>query len=207
MLVDWGGRMPLEDSVTDWIHALKDGDQRAAQQLWQHFVERLLQVARSQLGQSPRRAADEEDVVVSAFDGLCRGVQEGRFPSLHDRDDLWQILVMLTERKAASQQRRELAAKRGGGKVRGDSLLHRARRSGEAGETEQLADTEPTPELAVQITEELGELLDKLNDWMLVRIAVDKLHGYTNEEIAERLDISLRSVERKLRLIRTIWEA
>lgn len=199
--------MSLEDSVTDWIHALKDGDQRAAQQLWQHFVERLLQLARRHLGQTPRRAADEEDVVLSAFDGLCRGVQEGRFPDLHDRDDLWQILVMLTERKASSQQRRELAAKRGGGKVRGDSLLHGAGFSGESGETEQLVDTEPTPELAAQLTEELGGLLEKLNDWMLVRIAVDKLHGYTNQEIADRLEISLRSVERKLRLIRTIWEA
>ena len=116
--------MPVEDSsVTEWIHALKDGDQQAAQQLWQHFAERLQEVARSQLGQVPRRAADEEDVVLSAFDGLCRGVQEGRFPNLHDRDDLWQILVMLTQRKAASQQRRVLSAKRGGGKVRGDSLL------------------------------------------------------------------------------------
>ncbi len=199
--------MPLEDTVTDWIHALKDGDQRAAQQLWQHFVERLLQLARHHLGQTPRRAADEEDVVLSVFDGLCRGVQEGRFPDLYDRDDLWQILVMLTERKASSQQRRELAAKRGGGKVRGDSLLRPARVLGEGGQTGQFADTEPTPDFAAHTTEELGDLLERLNDWKLVRIAVDKLHGYTNEEIAERMDISLRSVERKLRLIRTIWEA
>ena len=53
----------------------------------------------------------------------------------------------------------------------------------------------------------LFNVLDKLDDWTLVRIAVDKLHGYTNEEIADRLDMSLRSVERKLRLIRTIWAA
>lgn len=199
--------MPLEDSVTDWIHALKDGDQGAAQQLWQRFVDRLLKIARSQLGQAPRRMADEEDVVVSAFDDLCRGVQEGRFPNLYDRDDLWQILVMLTERKATSQRRRELAAKRGGGKVRGDSILHRIGSPGDGGDTEQQADTLATPELAIQIADELGELLEKLNDWMLVRIAVDKLHGYTNEEIADRLDMSLRSVERKLRLIRMIWES
>jgi len=198
--------MPLEDSVTDWINALKDGDQRAAQQLWQRFVDRLLEIARNRLRHSPRRAADEEDVVVSAFDDLCRGVQEGRFPNLYDRGDLWQVLVMLTERKATSQRRRELAAKRGGGKVRGDSILGRVGKSDD-GETEQLVDTMATPELAIQIADELGELLDKLNDWTLVRIAVDKLHGYTNEEIADRLDMSLRSVERKLRLIRTIWAA
>ena len=198
--------MPLEDSVTDWIKALKDGDQRAAQQLWQRFVDRLLEIARNRLRHSPRRAADEEDVVVSAFDDLCRGVQEGRFPNLYDRDDLWQVLVMLTERKATSQRRRELAAKRGGGKVRGDSILRRVGKSDD-GETEQLVETMATPELAFEIADELGELLDKLNDWTLVKIAVDKLHGYTNEEIADRLGMSVRSVERKLRLIRTIWAA
>jgi DNA-directed RNA polymerase specialized sigma24 family protein len=79
--------------------------------------------------------------------------------------------------------------------------------SSEPDETEQLVDTEPTPELAAQMAEELCGLFDRLDDWTLVRIAVDKLHGYTNEEIAERLDTSLRSIERKLRLIRTIWKA
>ena len=42
---------------------------------------------------------------------------------LDDRGDLWQVLVMLTKRKAIGLLRREQAAKRGGGQVRGESAL------------------------------------------------------------------------------------
>jgi DNA-directed RNA polymerase specialized sigma24 family protein len=199
--------MQLEDTVTDWIHALKDGDEWAAEQLWQRFADRLLEIARKRLGDKPRGAADEEALVVSIFEDLCRGVREGRFPNLHDRDDLWQILLMLTKRGATSRRPRELAAKRDGSQDRRDSIFRRVGSWNDGGDTEQLTDTIAAPELAIHIADDLGPLLGKLNDGTLVRIAVDKLHGYTNEEIADRLGISLRSVERKIRLIQTIWEA
>ena len=44
--------------------------------------------------------ADEEDVALSAFDSFFRSAEQGRFPRLSDRDDLWQILVLVTTRKA-----------------------------------------------------------------------------------------------------------
>ena len=46
-----------------------------------------------------RRAADEEDVALSAFDSFCRGAEQGRFPQLDGRDDLWHLLVVITVRK------------------------------------------------------------------------------------------------------------
>lgn len=49
---------------------------------------------------SPCRVADEEDVVAVAFASFCRGIAANRFAVLDDRDDLWQVLVVLTERKA-----------------------------------------------------------------------------------------------------------
>jgi hypothetical protein len=45
--------------------------------------------------------ADEEDVALSAFDSLCRGVEAGRFPQLFDRSDLWLVLVLVTTYKVA----------------------------------------------------------------------------------------------------------
>lgn len=95
---------------------------------------------------------------------------------LDDRDDLWQVLVVLTERKAVDQLRREQAAKRGGGCVRGESALNVAPpgHSTEDG-LDQLVDYRPTPEFAAQIAERLEHLLDVLNDDTLRRIACDKL--------------------------------
>ncbi len=76
-------------------------------------------MASRKLGDLPRRVADEEDVVLSAFHDFLRGVEEGRFTRLDDREDLWQVLVMLTERKAIGLRRKTQAEKRGGGQVRG----------------------------------------------------------------------------------------
>jgi hypothetical protein len=59
---------------------LQAGDSQAAAGLWQRYFDRLVEVARGKLRHAPRRAADEEDVALSAFDSLCRGVAAGRFP-------------------------------------------------------------------------------------------------------------------------------
>ncbi|HEY2154573.1 MAG TPA: ECF-type sigma factor, partial [Isosphaeraceae bacterium] len=37
-------------------------------------------------------------------------------------------------------------------------------------------------------------------------VAIAKLEGLTNEQIAARLNRALRTVERRLKLIRKIWE-
>ena len=78
----------------------------------------LVGLARSKLGDVPRRAEDEEDVALAAFASFCKGIEAGRFSRLDDRDDLWQVLIVLTERKAVDQVRRERAQKRGAGDVR-----------------------------------------------------------------------------------------
>ncbi|MDA1051275.1 MAG: ECF-type sigma factor [Planctomycetota bacterium] len=194
------------DTVTAWLDRLKADDSDAAVDLWHRYVGELIRLARSKLGRSPRRAADEEDVVVSAFDAFFRGVEDGRFSRLNDRDDLWQVLVMLTERKAINQIRRERAAKRGDGRLRGESALAGAHGSSYPNGLGQVAANEPTPEFAAQFREQFGQLLNCLDDDLLRQIAVGKLEGYTNTELAERLNLSLRAVERKLSIIRRRWE-
>ena len=53
---------------------------------------------------------------------------------------------------------------------------------------------------------EFESLLNQLEDSELQRIALLRFEGYGNKEIADELDCSLRSVERRLQLIRRIWE-
>ena len=64
---------------------------------------------------------------------------------------------------------------------------------------------EPTPEFAAQVAEECRRLLDRLDDETLRQVAVWKMEGYTNDEIAGRLDCSRRTVTLKLDAIRVIW--
>jgi DNA-directed RNA polymerase specialized sigma24 family protein len=196
--------MAPEGSVTYWIHLLRAGDQAALEKLWEGYFRRLVGLARARLRDAPLRAADEEDVALSAFDSFYRGVQEGRFPRLLDRDDLWQLLVVLTARKASNLARDERAQKRGGGAVRHASALPGAGEEGQA--FADLIGREPDPAFAAQVGEECRRLLGQLEDAELRSVAVWKMEGHTNEEIAALLDRSLPTVERKLARIRRAWE-
>lgn len=197
--------MSEEESITRWLAHLKAGRSDAGREIWQRYVAQLVRLARRKLGRTPRRAADEEDVVLSAFAGFLKGVEEGRFLRLADRDDLWQVLVMLTERRAIALRRRELAIKRGGGEVRGESALAVHEGNGSHRGLDQKPDREASPEFATEMTEQLRFLLDQLGDQTQRRIALGKLEGKTNKELSDELDISLRAVERKLSMIRDKW--
>jgi DNA-directed RNA polymerase specialized sigma24 family protein len=139
---------------------------------------------------TPRQAADEEDVALSAFKSFCHRAGQGKFPRLEDRDDLWKILMTITVRKA-------------------QQLVRKERRRPAKCELElvkdQIAEREPTPEFAALVNDEFERLLRLLDDEKLRQTAVLKLEGYSNKEIADRLGRSLSYVERKLRLIRDTW--
>jgi DNA-directed RNA polymerase specialized sigma24 family protein len=195
--------MAFTGSITDCINKLKAGDPVAAQQLWERYFQRLVRLARKHLQRRRPRAADEEDVALSAFDSFCRGAEAGRFPQLNDRDNLWRLLVVITVRKASHLLRAEGRQKRGGKVV----PLPEPTVSGdlEVG-LEQFLSREPAPEFAALVAEEYQRMLAKLDDLALQTLVSWKMEGYTNEEIARKLQCAPRSVYRKLCIIRGQWE-
>jgi DNA-directed RNA polymerase specialized sigma24 family protein len=188
--------MAPEGSVTRWIDQLQAGDLAAAQPLWERYFQLLVELARRRLLGAKAHAADEEDVALSAFDTFCRGLKRGRFPDLQDRDNLWKLLVVLTARKACRLMRDERRLKRGGAQP---ALANE--------ELAQVLSQEPSPEFAVECAETCRHLLDRLGDDELRTVALSKMEGYTTKEIAGRLNRAPRSIERKLRLIRGLWES
>jgi len=196
-----------DDSVTQWVSDLKAGDRgEAARHLWERYFERLAQLARARLRTAGRGPADGEDVALSVFDSFCRAAAAGRLPELGDRDDLWRLLVTITARKAYNRRRDEGRLKRGGGRVLGEGALAGVVPSGEDFMA-QVAGKEPTPEFAAMVADEYRRLFGSLADESLRAVALLKLEGYSNEEIAKRLDYGLRTVERKLGVIRKRWLA
>lgn len=196
--------MDTDSGVTIWLEQLKLGESAAAQRIWDTYYTKLVRLARRKLGAAPRRAADEEDVAVAAFHSFCRGVEQRRFPQLDNRNDLWQVLVMVTARKAIDQNQAERRQKRGGGRVRGESAFER-----HDAQNRSLGDVigrEPTPEFAALVAEEFASLLARLEDEGLRTLSLLKLQGYSNVEIAAQLGCGQRTVERKLARIRAIWE-
>jgi DNA-directed RNA polymerase specialized sigma24 family protein len=199
--------MHQDGSVTGWIEQRKSRCEPAATELRNRFYARLIGLARRKLRGAPRRAADEDDVVLSAFETFFRRAQEGQFPQLHDRHDLRQQLVKITERKALNQLRHQGRVKRGGGKVRGESLFFRPDTSSAPASIDFVPSVQPTAEFASIVAEGLRGLLDQPGDEELRQIALLRMEGWTNEEIAQRIDRSLPTVERRLRLIRDKWKA
>jgi DNA-directed RNA polymerase specialized sigma24 family protein len=198
--------MPSAPSVTVWLRLAEAGDAAAVEHLWERYFQRLVGLARKKLRGAPRRVADEEDVALSAFDSFYRGIRQGRFPHLRDRDNLWGLLIVITARKALDQVRHAARRKRGGGRVQGDSAFPTPAGCDEAeAGLDQVVGREPSPEFAALVAEEYERLLDQLDDPELRQVALWKMEGYSTEEVAARLGRVPRTVERKLRVIRGIW--
>jgi DNA-directed RNA polymerase specialized sigma24 family protein len=192
-------------SVSVWLGQLKAGDRDALKPLWERYFAQLVGLVRTRLRAGSTPVADEEDVALSAFDSFYRGIGNGRFPRLEDRDDLWQVLLLLTRQKAVNLARHEGRQKRGGGKIRHLSGPADGDSSSMADVFGELLGSEPAPDFAAEVAEECRRLLDSLNDDRLREMAICKMEGYSNEEIAARTKCSLATVERKLKLIRSLW--
>lgn len=195
--------MHEDDPITLWLTELRGGDDDAAEKLWNHFATRLRAFARTRLSNEACRVYDEDDAVVSGFFSFCRGVKNGRFSGLNDKSDLWRLLVVITARKATRRHRYEHRLKRGGDRC--DCSVVFADTS-DLKALGGLPGREPTPEFAAELAETWDALFAQLSDDSQRHVAAKKLEGFTNQEIADDLDIGLRSVERKLHLIRLVWE-
>lgn len=191
------------ESVSLWLERLKDGDTAAVQPLWNAYFTKMVTLARARLGTTSRGARDEDDVANSAFYSFCEGVKDGRFPRLDSSDDLWAILFTIVVSKASQYTRSEMRQKRGSGKVIQASAI-----KGDESRCDLLTNlqsAEPTAADAAIMVEDLRKLLEELVDGNLQQIAIWKMEGYTNREIANMIGKSEPTVERKLKIIRETW--
>jgi DNA-directed RNA polymerase specialized sigma24 family protein len=182
-----------QGSVSGWLEELKKGHEAAAQELWNRYFSHLIRLARHHL-HGIGRDVDEEDIALSALKSTLLGVQNDRFPDLSDRTGLWPLLVTITIRKANNEVKRQLTRKR-------------ARAAEEPiADVPRFVGNDPSPEFALQVAEAIETLVVALGDETLRTIARRKLEGYSNEEIALELNVSTRTVGRKLQRIRQEWQ-
>jgi DNA-directed RNA polymerase specialized sigma24 family protein len=196
--------MASEGSISRCIALLRQGDGAAAEVLWRRYFPQLVRLAHRQLADLACHGTDDEDIALSALDRFCRAAAQGRYPDLADRHGLWRLLLRITTRRVRDQARYERRQRRGAG-----HLYREADRTVEgadgAGGLDAVADDAPTPEFAAAMAEECRRLLGCLDDPGLQELALAKMDGEANEEIAARAGCSVRTVERRLRLIRDIW--
>ena len=192
-----------EEPVSLWIEQLSAADPQAAHRLWEHFCRRLMNFARGRLKAETRRIYDEEDAALSAFRSLCRGIEAQRFPEISDRDNLWALLVVIASRKIINRNRYDAQQRRSGDRTVNESVLQNA--SEISSPLNNVPAREPTPELAAEVADLSQYLLQLLPETDLQQLVLLKLEGHTNEEAAEQMSVTRRTVQRKLERIRRLW--
>lgn len=187
-------------STTYWIEQLKRGNREAAAKMWEYFFERLVQYSQSQLERSNRRVVDGEDVAIGVMTALCSCAERGKLPTIESRDDLWRILLSWTRHDIADLRRTNNRIKRGGGKVRGESVFGTQENG-----LDQLRGQSMPADVIVELADQWSRLLQQLPGDSLREVAAKRIQGCSIQEIADCLDVSPRTVERKLKIIRDLW--
>ncbi len=193
----------VDGDVTVWLEQLADGNSEPATRIYEHYFERIANLARRRMSPAYRRVTDEEDVAQSVMQSLFEGISRGRYPELSSRENLWRLLVVMTARKAINVVEKQRAMKRGGGRVRGESILQTPDQI--AAGLDQFQGSDTTPDFLMELAEESNKQLARLPEPIMRQIARLKMEGYTNAEIAEQLNTTTRTIERKLQKIREVW--
>ena len=192
-------------SISVWIEALRQGDPDAAERIWNHFHQRLVRFAAQRLDRNVGRAADAEDVLQNVFLSLYQRMTEGKLEGVSSEESLWQLLYVITGNKIRNHVRDAKAKKRGSGKVRGDSIFITSGQPEVAVGFDHFSTAEPSPEDLLTLEETMAELLGRLPEEHRV-IATLKMQDHSNFEIAEKLNCSLATIERRLKKIRELWQ-
>lgn len=189
--------------ISALIRSVEKGEQTATTELWAHCYPRLLLYAKRKLPEHLRRILDEEDVALSAFKSFCFRAKDGTLGEIAGREELWRLLFCITSRKAQGYVRHQTRKKRGGGQVGGESTFKMGDHSNHG--IDQVAGQVHSPLSLQEFEGQCKDMFDMLDDDLLQTIALLRVEGYSVDEIAERLDCAKRSVERRLKLIRSIW--
>jgi RNA polymerase sigma-70 factor, ECF subfamily len=179
------------------IHLWRQGDQEAARQIVERYIDRLLLLARSRISQRLASRFDAEDIVQSVFRTFFMHVKEGQFVFAH-QDDLCKLLVRITLHKTLRQVAFHKAAKRDPSQETDQGEHHRE-------QLMALLDGEPSPEATAAFLDQLEHFFSQLLPQER-QILEMRLQGFSNEEIAKKLDVYDRKIRRVIEHIRDIAE-
>ncbi len=179
----------------DWIQQLLDGDEQAAVAFWNRFGNGLFQVAQARISSRLRQRVGPDDVVQSVCRTFFRRAKGGQF-TLEDSESLWRLLCAITLTKIRQHARFHSRQKRG---VDREQPLS----DGSGKVQDQLARYEISEaEEAVMFVDQLEQLLAGL-DAEEQHVVDLKLQSFTNQEVAEQLGCSERTVRRLMKRVQS----
>ncbi len=179
------------------VELWRQGDEDAARQIVERYLDRLIDLARRRLSQRLASRVDPEDIVQSAFRTFFGRLREGKFVFAH-QDDLAKLLIRITLHKTLRQVAFHTAAKR-------DTALELPQSDDARLRLLAVLDQEPTPEATVAFLDQLEHFFHRLKPQER-QVLEMRLEGYGTEDTAQRLGMYDRKVRRVLEHIRAIAE-
>ena len=153
-------------SVSHLWQQYRGGNSDAANALCQRLLPKMHAAATKSIGPIAKRGVEAEDVAQSAMISFLRYTDAGGLSDDKKREDLWNLVVTFTTRKASEHFRRESALKRGGGNVVAESVLQGA--DGEGVNLGELVHQMPTQEFDLAIEELLAPLDEEMTRILLL---------------------------------------
>lgn len=184
-----------EDRWQQLIDGLRAGNSRLVQQFCDQYGAGLHRLAEKHMPGALKRRVGAEDVVQSVCRTFFRRAGGGEF-TLPDSESLWRLLCAITLTKVREQARFHLRQKRGMDQEAGAAVP-----SGQDSLPGYVpVDRGPTPAEAAEFADQFQQVLASLDDEE--RLVIDlKLQECTNEEVAERLGCSERTVRRTVKRV------
>lgn len=172
----------------------RDGDESAATEIFERYVNRLCALARTRLSNRMKRRVEAEDVVQSAYRSFFR--RAGENYALKKQGDLWRLLAAITINKVRGQVEFHTAKKRGiylEESMMADQSRIRV--------SPQVISEDPKPDEAAVMVEELSDVLSTLDEIQRTIIELS-MQNESIEQIADTIQRSERTVRRTIQQVR-----
>lgn len=175
---------PQRFSDTSLLVRFQAGEDDAATALYTRYAERLMALANRNTGDDLSTRVDAEDIVQSVFRTFFRRVSDGHY-MIPEGEELWKLLLVIALNKVRMIAEHHRAAKR--------DVTH----TRSIGQQEFANPADATEVLRMTIDDVLVTLPEPHQQVVHARI-----DGYEIAEIAQRVSLSRRSVERILQSFR-----
>ncbi len=184
-----------ESSSVELVKRWRNGDESAATELHDKYLAKLVEFAKQHLNEKFRKRIDAQDLVQSIYRSVFRVTRE-RSIEFTDDTGFWKWLATLALNKTYNRVKYLEAGSRNpsreGGRAEDASL-----RAISAGRYRSMPSSEEVVELA-DLLETILKALEPTDQ----QILQFRIEGFTQQEIAERLNVDPRTVRRRLESIR-----
>jgi RNA polymerase sigma-70 factor (ECF subfamily) len=180
-----------ESDTINLVARWREGDQKAAAELFQRYANQLVSLAQHRLSAKLASRVDPEDVIQSVYCSFFVGARANRFVLEHS-GDLWRLLVAITLHKVHHQVSRHTAGKRSVARERNG-----ANPDDDFDFPVEMLAQDPSPAEAVILADTLEEVLREL-DPVKRRMVEMRLQGYSTAEIVAATQRSRATVDRVL---------